>query len=68
MKVTRAELEELCSDLFERVPRPILAALESGNMKVDDIKSLVLVGGSVRIPAVQDGIVKVIGTQRIAKM
>lgn len=33
-KVTRAEFEELCSDLFERVPRPLLDALETADMKL----------------------------------
>ncbi|KAI9258219.1 Hsp70 protein-domain-containing protein [Phascolomyces articulosus] len=66
-KVTRAELEHLCADLLERVPNPIAAALKASDMKVEDIKSLVLVGGSVRIPAVQKGLGAVVGTQKIAK-
>ncbi|KAI9492706.1 heat shock protein 70 family [Zychaea mexicana] len=66
-KVTRVELERLCADLLERVPGPIEAALKAADMKIDDVKSLVLVGGSVRVPAVQKGLVDVVGTQKIAK-
>lgn len=33
VKVTRAELENLCADLLERVPGPIATALEANNMK-----------------------------------
>ncbi|KAI7857208.1 Hsp70 protein-domain-containing protein [Circinella umbellata] len=67
VKVTRGELERLCADLLERVPGPIVTALKANNMKPDDIKSLVLVGGSVRIPAVQKNLGAVVGTQKIAK-
>ncbi|KAG0170074.1 hypothetical protein DFQ28_002523 [Apophysomyces sp. BC1034] len=67
MKITRAELELMTKDLLDRVEGPIQSALRAANMKVDDIKSLVLVGGSVRIPAVQDGLSAVMGVQKIAK-
>ena len=36
-KVTRAEFEKLCSDLFERVPRPVQDALTSAEMKLVSI-------------------------------
>ncbi|KAI8388389.1 heat shock protein 70 family [Radiomyces spectabilis] len=67
MKVTRAELESMCSDLLGRVQNPIQQALAAAKLQVDDVKSVVLVGGSVRIPAVQRKLNDVVGYQRIAK-
>ncbi|KAF7732747.1 Hypoxia up-regulated protein 1 [Apophysomyces ossiformis] len=66
-KVTRAELESMSKDLLDRVEGPIQSALKAANMKVEDIKSLVLVGGSVRIPSVQSKLSAVMGAQKIAK-
>ncbi|CAN7982724.1 unnamed protein product, partial [Ixodes hexagonus] len=51
--ITRAEFEELCSDLFSRVAGPIHGALESSSMTLDEIDQVILVGGSTRIPRVQ---------------
>ncbi|KAI8346979.1 Hsp70 protein-domain-containing protein [Mortierella sp. GBAus27b] len=67
IKVSRAELEELSKDLFDRVRGPIDAALTSANMKLEDIQSLVLVGGGVRVPAVQSNLVGIVGEDKIAK-
>ncbi|KAG0360439.1 hypothetical protein BG005_010662 [Podila minutissima] len=67
VKVTRAELEELSKDLIERVRGPIDVALKEANMKVSDIQSLVLVGGGVRVPAVQASLASVVGEDKIAK-
>ncbi|KAG0254523.1 hypothetical protein BG011_005685 [Mortierella polycephala] len=67
VKVTRAELEELAKDLLDRVRGPIDAALSDANMKLEDIQSLVLVGGGVRVPSVQTNLAAVIGKDKIAK-
>ncbi|KAG0365461.1 Hsp70 protein-domain-containing protein [Gamsiella multidivaricata] len=67
IKVTRAELEDLSKDLFVRVRGPIDAALADANMKLSDIQSLVLVGGGVRVPAVQSNLAAVVGEEKIAK-
>ncbi|ORZ27841.1 Hsp70 protein-domain-containing protein [Lobosporangium transversale] len=67
IKVTRAELEEISKDLFIRVRGPIDAALAESNMKLADIQSLVLVGGGVRVPAVQANLAAVVGEEKIAK-
>ncbi|KAF9115420.1 hypothetical protein BGX27_007920 [Mortierella sp. AM989] len=67
VKVTRAELEELSKDLFARVRGPIDAALNDSNMKLSDIQSLVLVGGGVRVPAVQSNLAAIVGEDKIAK-
>ncbi|KAF9187414.1 Hypoxia up-regulated protein 1 [Haplosporangium sp. Z 767] len=67
VKVTRAELEELAKDLLSRVRGPIDAALSDANMKLEDVQSLVLVGGGVRVPSVQANLAAVIGKDKIAK-
>ena len=53
MTITRAKLESLIADLIERLRKPCLAALEDASMSPSDIHEVVLVGGSTRIPAVQ---------------
>nr|CCC95702.1 unnamed protein product [Trypanosoma congolense IL3000] len=53
LKVTRAKLEELCSNIFARCMGVVKKALKDANMKVENIEDVVLVGGSSRIPAVQ---------------
>lgn len=67
IKISRAELEELSQDLFDRVRGPIDAALTSANMKLDDIQSLVLVGGGIRVPAIQANLAAVVGEDKISK-
>ncbi|KAG0376653.1 Hypoxia up-regulated protein 1 [Mortierella sp. AD032] len=67
VKVTRAELEDLAKDLLERVRGPIDAALAEANMKVDNIESLVLVGGAVRVPSIQANLAAVVGEDKLAK-
>ncbi|KAB0406090.1 hypothetical protein E2I00_019211 [Balaenoptera physalus] len=57
-KVTRAEFEELCADLFERVPGPVQQALQSAEMKLDEIEQVILVGGATRVPRVQEVLLK----------
>ncbi|CAG5986497.1 unnamed protein product, partial [Menidia menidia] len=47
-KVTRSEFEELCADLFDRVPGPVQDALTSAEMKLEEIEQVILVGGSTR--------------------
>jgi len=53
MTITRAKLEALIADLLERLRKPCLAALEDAKLSPSDIHEVVLVGGSTRIPAVQ---------------
>lgn len=52
-KVTRAEFEELCDDLFSRLTLPIDAALKMANMTLSDINAVELLGGGIRIPKVK---------------
>ncbi|KAI9288726.1 heat shock protein 70 family [Umbelopsis sp. AD052] len=67
MKVTRSELENLCKDLLARVDTPIKTVLEAAKMKTSDVNSLVLVGGSVRVPSVQKILKKTIGSEKVAQ-
>jgi len=51
--ITRAKFEELCSSLFKKTMKPIEQVLEDSGMGKDEIKEIVLVGGSTRIPKIQ---------------
>lgn len=51
--ITRARFEHLCSDLFNRTLSPVKKALADANLKKDDVHEILLVGGSTRIPMVQ---------------
>ncbi|XP_044078601.1 hypoxia up-regulated protein 1 isoform X2 [Siniperca chuatsi] len=66
-KVTRTEFEELCADLFERVPRPVEDALTAAEMKLDEIEQVILVGGSTRVPKVQEVLLKAVGKEELGK-
>lgn len=61
MNLTRAKFEELASDLVERSMKPTRQALKDADMSASDIHKVILVGGSTRIPAVQDAIKKEVG-------
>lgn len=51
--LTRARFEELNADLFKKTMGPVKKSLEDANLKKEDIHEIVLVGGSTRIPKVQ---------------
>ncbi|MBR1942810.1 molecular chaperone DnaK [bacterium] len=53
MQLTRAKFEELCHDLLERCKKPVEQAINDAGISKSDINEVVLVGGSSRIPAVQ---------------
>lgn len=52
-KVSRARFEELCADLFRSTLQPVEKALSDAKMSKNDIHDVVLVGGSTRIPKIQ---------------
>jgi molecular chaperone DnaK len=54
MTLTRAKFDELTSDLVERTVIPVQNALNDAGLTINDISKVLLVGGSTRIPAVQD--------------
>ncbi|KAM4704124.1 hypoxia up-regulated protein 1 isoform 2-T2 [Rhinophrynus dorsalis] len=66
-KVTRQELEELCADLFKRVPGPVQQALSSAEMNMDEIDQVILVGGATRIPKAQELLLKAVGKEELGK-
>lgn len=60
-KLSRAKFEQLSDKLFERCLKPCEQALKDANMKPSDIDEVILVGGSTRIPKVQDLVEKFFG-------
>src|SRR5216110_2582338 len=54
MKLTRAKMEQLCDDLFERTITPTRNCLKDADISADKIDELVLVGGMTRMPKVVD--------------
>ncbi|MCG5103094.1 molecular chaperone DnaK [Oceanobacillus alkalisoli] len=63
MTLSRAKFEELSSDLVERTMVPTRKALADAGFSASDIDKVLLVGGSTRIPAVQEAIKKEIGKE-----
>ncbi|PIN27073.1 Molecular chaperones mortalin/PBP74/GRP75, HSP70 superfamily [Handroanthus impetiginosus] len=59
--LTRAKFEELCSDLLDRLKTPVQNALRDAKLSFSDIDEVILVGGSTRIPAVQELVKKLTG-------
>ena len=59
--LTRAKFEELCSDLIDRCRVPVENALRDGKVNKSDIDEVVLVGGSTRIPAIQEVVKRILG-------
>ena len=53
MQLTRAKFEDLCHDLLERCKKPVEQAINDAHISKSDINEVVLVGGSSRIPSVQ---------------
>ncbi|KAJ3184592.1 Hypoxia up-regulated protein 1 [Geranomyces variabilis] len=66
-KVTRAELEAMSTDLAARVAAPAQQVLKQANITLDDLDSLILVGGGARVPFVQAALADLVGERRIAK-
>jgi molecular chaperone DnaK len=60
-KITRAKFEELIHDLVQRCMKPIEQALADARLTAGDIDELILVGGSTRVPAVQELVRKLTG-------
>jgi len=61
MVLTRAKFNELTADLIDRCRVPVEQALKDGKLSKENIDEVVLVGGSTRIPAVQDVVKKILG-------
>ncbi|MDF2927503.1 MAG: dnaK [Paenibacillaceae bacterium] len=63
MNLTRAKFDELTADLVERTMGPTRQALSDSGLSSSEIHKVVLVGGSTRIPAVQEAIKKLLGKE-----
>ncbi|HEX4957220.1 MAG TPA: molecular chaperone DnaK [Lacibacter sp.] len=61
LKLTRAKFEALADNLFERCLKPCEAALKDAGMNINEIDEVILVGGSTRIPKVQEIVEKFFG-------
>ncbi len=61
MNLTRADFEKLVDDLIERVRGPVLQALKDAKLDAKQIDEVVLVGGSTRIPKVQEVVKEIFG-------
>ncbi|MFZ9692693.1 MAG: molecular chaperone DnaK [Phycisphaerales bacterium] len=65
--VTRASFESICSDLFDRLRGPCEAALRDSKLSPSEIQEVVMVGGSTRIPKVQEIAKQIFKTQELDK-
>jgi len=63
MNLTRAKFEELSSDLVEKTMVPTRKALQDADLSANEIDKILLVGGSTRIPAVQEAIKRLTGKE-----
>ena len=61
--LTRAEFERITRDLLERCKTPVTKALHDANLSIDQVNEVILVGGSSRMPAVQELVKQMTGKQ-----
>jgi molecular chaperone DnaK len=61
MDITRAKFNELTSNLVEKTLEPVRAAIKDAGLQASEIEKVLLVGGSTRIPAVQEAVKNLIG-------
>ena len=63
MALTKAKFEDLCRDLFDSTLEPVRKALKDAKMSAKDIDKVILVGGSSRIPYIQELVKKELGQE-----
>ncbi len=63
MNITRAKFDQLTADLVQRTIEPMNKALADAGVTINDIEKVILVGGSTRIPAVQEAVKNVTGKE-----
>lgn len=63
MDLTRAKFDELTGDLVKKTEEPVRAALKDADLSPSDIDKVLLVGGSTRVPAVQDLVKSIVGKE-----
>ena len=67
VKITRATFDSICNDLFERLRGPCETSLKDAGLNPSDIGDVVMVGGSTRIPRVQELAKEIFGTAELDK-
>ena len=63
VNISRAKFNELTADLVERTLKPVRQSLSDAGLKASDLDKVLLVGGSTRIPAVQDAVKGITGKE-----
>ncbi len=63
LNLSRAKFEELTADLMERVKKPFFQAIEDAKMKAGELDEIIMVGGSTRMPQVQELVRKLTGKE-----
>ncbi len=63
LTLTRAKFNELTADLVERTLKPVRQAMQDAGLKASDLDKVLLVGGSTRIPAVQEAVKNLTGKE-----
>lgn len=63
MDITRAKFDQLTSELVEKTIEPMRKAMSDANVTTSDLEKVILVGGSTRIPAVQDAVKRITGKE-----
>ena len=63
VKLTRAKFEELIADLVENTMVPVRNAMKDAGLSADKLDKILLVGGSTRVPAVQEAVKKITGKE-----
>jgi len=63
LKMTRAKFEELAAPVIERTRNPVIKALDDAGLKPNEIDEVILVGGSTRIPSVQELVKELFGRE-----
>ena len=61
--LSRAKFDEMTADLVERTLKPVRQAMSDAGLKASDLHKVLLVGGSTRIPAVQEAVKGITGTE-----
>ncbi|MDD5177819.1 MAG: molecular chaperone DnaK [Candidatus Nanoarchaeia archaeon] len=63
MKLTRAKFESICHEIFEKLKGPTKQALKDAKLEAKDLDRIILVGGSTRIPKVQEIVKEITGKE-----
>lgn len=67
LRVQRSELEAMCSDLVERIRKPVNTAIEASAVPLDSIQSVILFGGGTRVPMIQAALKELTGKSELGK-